>query len=259
MRLSGWLDAAVQWGPVVPAAIGFALALIEAVVLPARLWVKGICVVIVLGCGMLASADLNVQRHRAQSIAVAATQVAAGEQIAALHGLWSQWDALSQTLPPVDKIPPASFETTKDALASLSSQVALINRQINALKDRSQVRSIDDLMAPKLADYLHQFGSFPVVVSCVPNDVEAYDYANQIVNILRAAGWDAHGPEISAARSEAVAMGISVFVRDPRSPGAAKILLDGFTRFNVPFQSGITASEAILDNATVELFVARKP
>ena len=52
---------------------------------------------------------------------------------------------------------------------------------------------------------------------------------------------------------------MSVFVRDPHSPGAAKILLDGFIRFNIPFQSGVAASEAILDNATVELFVAKKP
>jgi len=228
-------------------------------VLPRRLWAKGAWVVAVLACGVLASADLNVQRHRARIAAKAANQTEVSDEIAALHGLWSQWDALSQTLPPVDKPPAASFDTAKDALASLSAQVAQINRQINALRDQSQVRSIDDLMAAKLADYLHQFGSFPVVVSCAPSDVEAYDYANQLVNILRAAGWDAHGPEISAARPGAVAMGVSVFVRDPRSPGAAKILLDGFTRFNIPFQSGITASEAILDNATVELFVARKP
>jgi hypothetical protein len=95
-------------------------------------------------------------------------------------------------------------------------------------------------------------------VSCVPNDVEAYGYANQLANILRAAGWDAHGPELSVVRPDAAAMGISVFVRDPRSPGAAKILLDAFTRFNIPFQSGIAASNAILDTATVELFVAKK-
>jgi hypothetical protein len=97
------------------------------------------------------------------------------------------------------------------------------------------------------------------VVSCVPDDIEAYNYATQIVNIMRAAGWDAHGPEITAVLANAAAMGVTVVVRDQHAPEAAKILLDALTRFNVPYQSGIAESEAILDTATVELFVAKKP
>jgi hypothetical protein len=254
-RLIEWLNAAAQWGPLIPVAVVFATALVEAVVLPRRAWAKGVWVVVVLACGAFASADLRLQQQRSQT----ASRTAVDNEIAGLHGLWGQWDAVSQTLPPGGEAPAASFDSIEDALVSLSLQVEAIDHQIAALRELSKGRSIDDETATKLADYLRQFGSFPVVVSCVPDDVEAYGYANQLVNILRAAGWDAHGPEISAVRPGAAAMGVSVFVRDPHSPGAAKILLDAFTRFNIPFQSGIAASEAILDTATVELFVAKKP
>lgn len=254
-RLTVWLDAVVQWGPAIPVAIVFAIAVVEAVVLPRRVWAKGAWIAAVLACGALAGADLRLQWQRNQT----AGQTAADNEIAALHGLWGQWDAVSRTLPPAKEEPPASFDTIEDALVSLSFQVAKIDRQIIALREQSKGRSVDTETAAKLTEYLRQFGSFPVVVSCVPDDVEAYGYANQLANILRAAGWDAHGPEISAVRPGAAAMGVSVFVRDPHAPGAAKTLLDAFIRFNIPFQSGIAASEAILDTATVELFVAKKP
>jgi hypothetical protein len=54
-------------------------------------------------------------------------------------------------------------------------------------------------------------------------------------------------------------MGVIVFVRDPRAPDAAKIVLDALTRFNIPYQSGVAGDENIPDTATVELFVAKKP
>jgi hypothetical protein len=109
-----------------------------------------------------------------------------------------------------------------------------------------------------MIDYLRQYGSNRVVVSCVPSDLEAYTYANQLVTILTMAGWDARGPELTAV-ADATAMGVSLYVRDPRTADAAKILIEGFTRFNVPYQTGLAASDAIPDTATVELFVAKKP
>jgi hypothetical protein len=41
-------------------------------------------------------------------------------------------------------------------------------------------------------------------------------------------------------------------------PEAARVLIDAFSRYNIPYQSGITPSDAIPDPATVELFVSRK-
>jgi hypothetical protein len=93
----------------------------------------------------------------------------------------------------------------------------------------------------------------------VPNDVEAYGYATQLIGILKAGGWDALGPEITANVLEGAAMGVTVLIRDPTAPDAAKILLDALNQSNIPHQPGISANDAIPDTATVELFVAKKP
>ena len=99
-----------------------------------------------------------------------------------------------------------------------------------------------------------------MVVSCVPDDVEAYTYANQIANVLRASGWEALGPETTTIFGEAAAMGVALYVRGGGAPPeAARLVLDAFTRFNIPYRSGITPSDAIPDPATVELFVGHKP
>ena len=64
-RLTAWLDAVAQWGPAIPVAIVFAIALAEAVVLPRRAWAKGVCVVAVLACGALAALLADPDFHRA--------------------------------------------------------------------------------------------------------------------------------------------------------------------------------------------------
>ena len=255
-RLDGWIAQATQWGPAVPTAIIFAVALVEAVLLPWRYWAKGAWVFVVLLCGVGAVALLRWEQQAGHD--AAADRVAS--ETAALHGLWSQWDTLSKSLPPASgDSPAASFDTLDDALASLSAKVAGINDQIAALKTGATGRAIDAATAVKLADYLRQSGSYRVVVSCPPSDVEAYTYANQLVDILKAAGWDANGPETTVNVLDQPAMGVTVLVRDPTAPDAAKILLDAFTQFDIAHQPGISASYAIPDTATVELFVAKKP
>jgi len=55
-------------------------------------------------------------------------------------------------------------------------------------------------------------------------------------------------------------MGVALYVRTGvGAPDAARLLVDAFTRFNIPYQSGIASNDAIPDPATVELFVGRKP
>jgi hypothetical protein len=161
------------------------------------------------------------------------------------------WPSLAENL--------SDFDTVDAALTSLRAKVAMVADQIAALRAGSIGRAVDPATALKLADYLRQYGSYRVVVSCAPSDVEAYAYASQLVDILRAAGWDANGPEATANVLEQPAMGISVFIRDPTAPDAAKLLLDAFNRFNIPHQPGISAADAIPDTATVELFIAKKP
>jgi hypothetical protein len=259
-HLHEWGATAAGLGPMLPLGLVLALALVQAVVLPWRYWAKGAWVLAVVLCGVGAAALLRFEQQTSGN--AAADQLAARltSETVALHGLWAQWDDLSKTLPPpANGSPPGSFSDVDDALASLSAKLASVKDQVAALKAGQTARSVDPTTVGKLADYLRQYGSYRVVVSCAPGDVEAYNYANQFVDILKAAGWDANGPEQSANVVEGPAMGIAVLDRDPSAPGAAKILLDAFTQFDIPHATGITAEYAIPDSATVELFVAKKP
>jgi hypothetical protein len=258
-RLNELIAEARQWGPALPASLIFAVALVEALVLPLRYWAKGAWVLAVVLSGIGAAALLHWDRQATHGAAADRT----ASETAALHGLWAQWDTLSKSLPaaPEDS-PAASFDTLDDALASLSAKVAAIEGQIAALKATpppAAGRSIDTTTAVRLADYLRRNGSYRVVVSCVPGDLEAYDYANRLVGILKAGGWDAGGPEATVNVVDAAAMGVTILVRDPGAPDAAKILIDAFNQFNIAHQPGIAADYAIPDSATVELFVAKKP
>jgi hypothetical protein len=156
--------------------------------------------------------------------------------------------------------PRETFDAVAGALAASNTRIKELESQIQTLQEKNRTRTIDPDTAAKAAEYLRQFGGHRVVVSCVPDDVEAYTYANQIANVLRASGWEALGPETTTIFGEAAAMGVALYVRGGGSPPeAARLVLDAFTRFNIPYRSGITPSDAIPDPATVELFVGHKP
>jgi hypothetical protein len=258
-RLHWLADEAVRWGPILPLALVLAVALMEAIFLPRRWTIRGAAAAAVVLCGVGAVALSRSEQQKSQDTAAGQAADRDTLESAALKGLWTQLDALSQTLPPPSKEPEGKFDTPEAALASLSAKVATMNDQVAALKAGAIGRAIDPATAAKIADYLRQYGSFRVVVTCAPSDVEAYTYATQIVGILKAAGWDANGPEAAANVAEGPAMGITVLLRDPTSPDAAKILLDAFNQWNIPHKPGIAADGTIPDTATVELFVAKKP
>ncbi len=255
-RLNVLIEEAARWGPILPLALVSGVALLEAILLPRRLWVRGVAVLVV-ALSSAGAAGLLHQEQRLSHDKTTAEREAA--EASALQGLWAQWDALSHTLPPASQETPGKFDTVDDALASLSAKIAGITVQITALKAGAIGRALDPATAAKLADYLRQHGSYRVVVSCVPGDDEAYLYANQLVSTLKAAGWDANGPEATANVLDQPAMGVTVLIRDPSAPDAAKILLDAFNQFSIPHQPGISADDTIPDTATVELFVAKKP
>jgi hypothetical protein len=120
-------------------------------------------------------------------------------------------------------------------------------------------RTVSADTAAKFADYLRGYGTHRVVVSCAPDDLETYNYANRLVNILRAANWDAEGPEMTEIFGDLRAVGINLYVNADNHSDAVKILLDAFAKFNIPYQSRVTPSQAIPDPETVELFVAAMP
>jgi len=239
-----WFQAALAWLPTIAvaamAAIAFVAALAQA---PRAAKIPWIATVLV--CGALA-------------IAAAAWQQ--GRELTQLRDLSTHLGALARLLPGA---PPANPEQTVDSLTTsiytLNSRISDLQNQIDALREKAKVRSIDSDTAAKLEDYLRPFGNHRVVVSCVPGDPEAFTYANQITNVLRTAGWDAHGPETTSIFGDAPAMGIKLYVRSGVAPDTAKILLDAFTRFDIPYKSGTTSNDAIPDNTTVELFVSHKP
>jgi hypothetical protein len=212
-----------------------------------KYWVVALVVV-----GALATAASGRQQQ--------ANRAALGDETARLQELASHLDELGGLLrAPPGTSPEATFDTVSAAIVALNARIGELEAQALALREKARTRVIEPETAAKLADYLRRSGSHRVVVSCLPEDLEAFNYANQLANVLRAAGWDALGPEKTTIFGEASAMGVRLYVRGGATPETGKILIDAFTRFNVPYQSGITPSDAIPDPATVELFVAPKP
>ena len=148
---------------------------------------------------------------------------------------------------------------TKTSRAGLAEKVETLEKRIKELEAGGAGRTIGADTAVKFADYLRGFGSHRVIVSCASNDLEAYDYANQLVNILKAANWDAAGPEPTEIFGDVRAMGVNLYVNGDNHADTVKILLDAFAKFNIPYQSRVTPSQAIPDTETVELYVGSIP
>src|SRR5262249_16809502 len=142
--------------------------------------------------------------------------------------------------------------------SDLTKQVKALEDRIKELEARRQFRSIPSDTADKLAGYLQQFGSRRVIVSCIPGDIEAYQYANQITNILKMANWDTRGPELTRVFGNLQSVGINIFVNTEDRSDTAKLLLDSFAKFNIPYQSRVIPSQASTDTETIELFGGTK-
>jgi hypothetical protein len=168
------------------------------------------------------------------------------------------WQALEIAVTRVPTSVVATAVPSPSSVTGLQDRIKSLEIRVEQLRHSTTMRTIGPDTANKLARYLGQFGSRPVVVSCVPNDVEAYDYATQIVGVLKAAGWDARGPEVTTIFGDVRAVGINVY--DAAVPGAdtAKILLDGLTEFNIPFETRVAPGSAAIDGS-VELFVGAQP
>ncbi len=145
-----------------------------------------------------------------------------------------------------------------DQTEKLTLQVKSLEEDLAKLKESTRARSLGDQTAAKLAVYLRPYGSRKIVVSCVPNDVEAYRYATEVANALKGAGWDASGPETTTIFGNIRAMGINIYDPGSAGPDTAKLLVEAFAKFGIPYQSRVPPAEAV-DGGKVELFVGAKP
>jgi hypothetical protein len=152
-----------------------------------------------------------------------------------------------------------SANRTEANTAELAEQVRILKNRVRELEANAGSRLISAAASTKLSEYLRQFGAHPVIVSCIPDDAEAYNYANQIVNIFRAASWDARGPEMTKIFGDIRAMGINIYSGDNNNSEVVKILLDGFTKFNIPYHIRVAPSGSVPDSETVELFIGARP
>jgi hypothetical protein len=143
--------------------------------------------------------------------------------------------------------------------AQLVERVETLEKRIKELEEGGNGRSVGADTATRLAEYLRQFGSHRVVISCASDDLEAYNYANQLVNIFKAGGWDAEGPEVTEVFGDVRAVGVNLYVNADTGADTARILLDGFAKFNIPYRSRVIPTQAIPDTETVELYVGSIP
>lgn len=240
---------ALWWVPVVAVLAMTVLALLAAAGRPPgparRGWVLGI---VIAG---IAAVALTAWR-------AASDHAALGREAARLAEIGNRLDRLGKLLPQAPGGNPATtFDTVSDAIRSLNARIEELQEQIRAAREASRNRRIDPETASRLAAYLRGLGPYRVVASTVPGDAEAFSYANQFVNILREAGWDALGPETTTIFGTPSYPGVTLFAPS----GAAKAvtaLIEAFTRFNIPYRSGIPPREAIPDPGTVSLFVSGK-
>jgi hypothetical protein len=252
------------WVPTIAVVLMVALACVGAVFLPERATVRrdALLVAALIG-GAAIAATVWTERRGTQQVADRGTVVQRADTARItrrLHATWEAFGAASKGLPPAPGAGPAkSFDTPDAAFAALAAEADALAARIKALQDGMQRRRISEATASAMVAYLKPLAHGRVVVSCIPEDDEAYLYANRIATILREAGWDASGPEFTAIFGTAPAIGISLYLRGGEPTDTAKVLTDAFTKFNIPYQGRIAPNDAIPDTETVELFVGKKP
>src|SRR4051794_8500039 len=241
---------ALWWLPVVAVVAMTMLGLLAAtgrVPGPARRgWVLGIAIVGIASIALTAWQEVT-------------SHAALGREAARLAEIGARLDQLGKLLPEAPGgNPTATFDTVSDAIRSLNARIEDLQEQIRVARETYRNRRIDPETASQLAASLRGVGPYRAVVSTVPGDAEAFTYANQLVNILREAGWDALGPETTTMFGAPSYPGITLFAPSGAAARAAPALIEAFTRFNIPYRSGIPPREAIPDPGTVSLFVSGK-
>ena len=242
---------ALWWVPVAAVVAMTGLGLLAARARPPS-WARRVWVLVILVAGIAAVGATAWQ--------AVSSHAALDRETARLAQLGERLAELGKLLPQAPGgNPTATFDTVSDAIRSLNARIEDLQQQIRTARETYRSRRIEPEAATGLAAYLRGEGPYRAVVSTVPGDPEAFGYANQLVNILREAGWEALGPETTTIFGTSPYPGVTLFA--PSGGAASKAvtaLIDGFTRFNIPYRSGIPPREAISDPGTVSLFVSGK-
>jgi hypothetical protein len=236
-------DLLIRWLPTLCIILFVVVALSIAVSMRASARRKSVWLAVVLLTGSLAVAATVWQQRDIRQ------QAKSFDRLAQATGLAGS---------PVPK-PKVLVSRAAAEIRTLSRETEALRSKIANLERREKGRVIDEATAGKLVADLEQAGARTVVVSCVWGDDEAYDYANQIVDILRRAGWQASGPEPTVIFGNAPSMSVGIYVPEEAAAGTAKILMDAFTKFAIPFETRVPPSGALPGGSPVELFVSRKP
>jgi len=144
------------------------------------------------------------------------------------------------------------------ALKQLTERAKSLEEQVARLKEHAPARVFGAAETARLIEALQTSGGRRVVVSCIPDDLEAYAYANRLVELLRAAKWQAEGPEVTRIFGDIRAVGINLY-SGPRAPDTVQILAGAFAAAGIPYQPRLAPAEAMPASDTVELFVGALP
>jgi hypothetical protein len=215
-------------------------------------WVAAIPVAVLVAVAIAAVAALPGASLLGRRLRLAGTVV-----IASLALTGTLWQALSSGAGNATATTRGERQASSP-LPDLQSEIKSLKIRISQLEHDTTMRMIGADTAKKLAAYLNGFGSHSVVVFCTPNDVEAYDYATQLADVLRSAGWDARGPEVTTTFGDVEAMGVNVYDDEASTDDTVKILLAGLAKFSIPFQVRVTPPQAA-EGAAVALLVGAQP
>lgn len=216
----------VPWVPAIAATASGLVACGAALVRPKRPVLRRVGGGAVLACAIVAVAA-TVWASRFE-------QQADWERILPrLHEAVDRLAEIGEMLPASGPAAPVSFNGVDAGFAALANQSGDLKRRVAAYRKAAAARKIDDATAAAMIAYLRPLGPHRVVVSCVPNDVEAYKYANRIATILQRAGWRASGPEATTIFGTGPEMGISLYVRSDAPTETAHQLVAAFSRFNI--------------------------
>lgn len=216
---------------------------------PEAVWAPAALVVLVAALGLTAAGAPPVRRGARRAWL---TVIFVCGSLAVAGSAWQTQEVLSRRSVATSASPPG-------ADAALAARVKTLQDQLAQARQPRQTRALGPATAARLAAYLEKSGSRQVSVSAIAGDVEAYDYANQLANVLRAAGWRTGGPEITRAFGDLHAVGVNLFVNPAQTSDTAKILTAAFARFNIPYEPRVTPEGTVPAGDAVELFVGALP